>query len=234
MNPIQLQQNRRSFLHESSFGIGTLALGALLNRNLLAAQETDRWLGVARPTAFLPRCKHVIHLCMAGGPSHLETLDYKPRLAELDGQPMPKSMTEGQQIAQLQDQRDKLEFWDRSIRFDDAENRDRKLAIFCPTFKGLPTTFASFVQCTPIKSITIRLTRCSTQGPVTPGRPSMGSWLLYGLGAECDNLPGYVVLTSVGGGQSQRIASRQWHSGFLQPKPSGCRAAVAGRTRCCT
>ena len=58
-------------------------------------------------------------------------------------------------------------------------------------------------------------------GTSIPGRPSMGSWLLYGLGSECDNLPGYVVLTSVGGGQSQPIAARQWHSGFLPSRFQG-------------
>ncbi len=224
MNPIQLQQNRRSFLRQSSFGIGSLALGALLNRNLLAAnepQETDRWIGVARPTVFLPRCKRVIHLCMAGGPSHLETLDYKPRLAELDGQPMPKSMTEGQQIAQLQDQRDKLRIMGPQHPFRRCGKSGQEIGDILPHIQEIAddicivrSMHTDQINHDPAHTLL-------NTGTSIPGRPSMGSWLLYGLGAECDNLPGYVVLTSVGGGQSQPIASRQWHSGFLPSRFQG-------------
>ncbi len=221
MNPIQLQQNRRSFLHQSSFGIGTLALGALLNRNLLAAQETDPGSASPGATAFLPRCKGVIDLCMAGGPSHLETLDYKPRLAELDGQPMPKSMTEGQQISQLQDQRDKLEIMGRQHPFRRCGKSGQEIGDILAHIQRIAddicivrSMHTDQINHDPAHTLL-------NTGTSIPGRPSMGSWLLYGLGAECDNLPGYVVLTSVGGGQSQPIASRQWHSGFLPSRFQG-------------
>ena len=99
-------QARRSFLGRSMTGMGSLALGMLLKGKLNAhprPEFADDFF-----TGMPPKCKRVIHLCMAGGPSHLETLDYKAKLAELDGQPMPKSITEGQQIAQLQGQRNSL------------------------------------------------------------------------------------------------------------------------------
>ena len=94
--------NRRSFLSNASLGVGSLALTSLLGPGGLAMPARRASLGVINPLHLAPRAKRVIHLCMAGGPSHLETLDYKPKLAEMDGKPMPKSVTDGQPIAQLQ------------------------------------------------------------------------------------------------------------------------------------
>src|SRR4030095_3680657 len=92
--------NRRSFLTRSAYGLGGLALASLLGRT--PARGEERWAGVIHPTHFPIRAKRIIHLCMAGGPSHLETFDYKPQLKELHGQPFPESFTKGQQLAQLQ------------------------------------------------------------------------------------------------------------------------------------
>src|SRR3954447_872449 len=98
--------NRRTFLARSSTGIGTLALASLLDPKLLFAADRslgqDRWKGVVDPLHVAPRAKRIIYLYMAGGPSHLETLDYKPTLAKMAGKPMPESITRGQPIAQLQ------------------------------------------------------------------------------------------------------------------------------------
>ncbi|MED5381645.1 MAG: DUF1501 domain-containing protein, partial [Verrucomicrobiota bacterium] len=94
--------NRRSFLSNASLGVGSLALTSMLGPGGLAKPARRSSLGVINPLHLAPRAKRVIHLCMAGGPSHLETLDYKPKLAEMDGKPMPKSVTDGQPIAQLQ------------------------------------------------------------------------------------------------------------------------------------
>ena len=97
-------RKRRTFLGHSMSGFGGLALASLLGRgNAWSAtpQAIDSGiLGATRHSP--PKVKRVIHLCMAGGPSHLETFDYKPKLAEMDGQPMPDSFTAGQPIAQLQ------------------------------------------------------------------------------------------------------------------------------------
>ena len=87
--------NRRTFLKQSAYGVGGLALGALLGREA-QAQNSPTWRVAGG------RIKRVIHLCMAGGPSHLETFDWKPKLRELHGQPFPASFTKGQQLAQLQ------------------------------------------------------------------------------------------------------------------------------------
>ena len=104
---------RRAFLGRSGAGMGILALASLLKPELLEGAEggvasktaTDRWSGVVHPLDFPQRVKRVIYLYMAGGPSHLETLDFKPKLAQMHGQPMPESFTKGKPIAQLQGQK---------------------------------------------------------------------------------------------------------------------------------
>src|SRR5689334_23272517 len=95
---------RRAFLGRSGAGLGLAALASLFGRDAAASQDSDAgaWPGVVRPLHLAPKAKRVIYLYMAGGPSHLETLDYKPTLAKLHGQPMPESFTKGQPIAQLQ------------------------------------------------------------------------------------------------------------------------------------
>ena len=110
MHPLQqhqLQMARRTFLGRASLGLGSTALATLLNPDLLRGEtKTARpnAPGVANFPNFMPKAKRVIFLCMAGGPSHLETFDYKPKLNQLDGQAMPESFTRGQPIAQLQGQ----------------------------------------------------------------------------------------------------------------------------------
>src|ERR1700722_3490103 len=110
MNPferMQLLGTRRTFLRRTATGVGAIALGSLLKpMSALAAQKEaqQKWAGVVNPLHFAPKAKRIIFLCMAGGPSHLETFDNKPKLAELNGQPMPESYTKGQQVAQLQGQ----------------------------------------------------------------------------------------------------------------------------------
>src|SRR5256886_14742431 len=117
MNPVSefrqfalQQQTRRAFLGRASQGVGMLALASLIHPALLraataqAASKKDKWTGVVNPPHFPPKVRRIIWLSMAGGPSHLETFDPKPKLAEMHGKPMPESFTKGQQLAQLQGQ----------------------------------------------------------------------------------------------------------------------------------
>src|SRR5208282_4590331 len=100
------RQTRRAFLGRTSQGVGALALASLLHPALLAAAGgKNKWTGAAYPLDYPQKAKRVIWLTMAGGPSHLETFDPKPKLAQMDGQPMPESFTAGKQIAQLQGQK---------------------------------------------------------------------------------------------------------------------------------
>ena len=107
INSFQNELKRRTFLRHGVTGLGLVALNALLDPSLLSAAEAgadgDKTsLGAINPLHFAPKAKRIIYLYQAGGPSHLETFDYKPALAKLDGQAMPESFTKGQQLAQLQ------------------------------------------------------------------------------------------------------------------------------------
>jgi len=94
--------HRRTFLQHTATGLGMMAMSSLLSRANAQGQVDDKWSGIVRPLHRPARAKRVIYLYMAGGPSHLESFDYKPTLARMDGQPMPTSITRGQPIAQLQ------------------------------------------------------------------------------------------------------------------------------------
>ena len=106
LSQFQRDINRRTFLGRAAYGLGGIALASLLEPGLVgsarANEPSARWKGVVNPPHYPVRAKRVIHLCMAGGPSHLESFDYKPELKRLDGKPFPESFTKGQQLAQLQ------------------------------------------------------------------------------------------------------------------------------------
>ena len=165
------------------------------------------------------KAKRVIFLCMAGGPSHLETFDYKPQLDKLNGQPMPESFTKGQPIAQLQGQALKVQ--GHLTKFKKYGKSGQYISDFLTYHQKMAddiTVIRSMVteQINHDPAHTFMNT-----GTAISGRPSMGSWINYGLGSESQDLPGFVVLTSVGGRNPQPIASRQWASGFLPSEFQG-------------
>src|SRR5437868_10994105 len=213
---------RRAFLGRTGSGMGMLALASLLDPAFLSAgsQEADKWRGAVHPPHFPPRAKRVIYLCMAGGPSHLETLDYKPKLAEMHGKPMPESFTKGQPIAQLQGQ--KLNCFGPQYEFKRFGKGGTEICSLFPHFGAMADDLCV------IRSMTTEAINHDpahtfmNTGTTISGRPSMGSWITYGLGSDAEDLPGFVVLTSAGrGGQMQPIASRQWGAGFLPSRFQG-------------
>jgi hypothetical protein len=150
----------------------------------------------------------------------LETFDPKPKLAAMHGQPMPESFTAGKQIAQLQGQ--KLLCYGPQLGF----KRFGKSGIeLCELFEhiGSVSDQICFVRSMTTEAINHDPAHMFINtGSQIAGRPSMGSWLTYGLGTESEDLPGFVVLTSLGrGGQNQPIAARQWASGFLPSRFQG-------------
>ena len=210
---------RRSFLGRASTGIGSMALASLLNPgDLLAGDARD--LGALGMTHHAPKAKRIIHLYMAGGPSHLETFDYKPKLGEMAGQPMPESFTKGQPIAQLQGA--KLTCFPPQHAFKRCGKNGVEMAEIFPKLGAISDEI-----CIVRSLVTEQINHDPAHtfmntGTSISGRPSMGSWLWYGLGADSENLPGFVVLTSSGrGGQNQPIATRQWSSGFIPSKYQG-------------
>ena len=216
---------RRQFLGRAALGLGATALGSLLGTTAQAASQPS-WQGALPGLHFKPRAKRVIFLCMAGGPSHLETFDYKPELAKHDGAPMPESFTKGQPIAQLQGQQ--LKVLGPQHKFNRYGQSGQEIS---EIFPNISTIADDMCIIRSMKTEQINHDPAHTfmnTGTSIPGRPSMGSWLLYGLGSETENLPGFVVLTSQGGGQNQPIAARQWHSGFLPSKYQGVKFQSKG------
>jgi len=220
--------SRRAFLGRSSTGIGTAALASLLHGTLGRAQAAETaGGGVVSPLHHQPRAKRVIFLCQAGGPTHLETFQNKPKLAAMDGQPMPESYTKGQPIAQLQGK--KLTCLAPQHPFQKYGDSGQEIATIFPEIGSIADDICIVNS---LRTEQINHDPAHTfmnTGTSIPGRPSMGSWLWYGLGSESDNLPGFVVMTSVGkAGQAQPIAARQWHSGFLPSRYQGVEFRSAG------
>jgi hypothetical protein len=228
---LRQQQTRRTFLGRTAQGVGKVALASLLNPFLFSAAASataqEKYRGVVNPFHYPPKARRVIWLSMAGGPSHLETFDPKPKLAELSGQPFPESITKGKQIAQLQGQ--KLVCFGPQHKFAKfGKNRTELCELF-------PQIGSVIDEICLIRSMTTEAINHDpahmfmNTGSQIAGRPSMGSWAVYGLGAEAEDLPGFVVLTSLGrGGQNQPIAARQWSSGFLPSKFQGVNLRAKG------
>lgn len=222
-----LRITRRHFLGRAATGIGSVALASLLNPRLLAEPEkSDAWRGVVSPRHVAPRAKRVIHLVMSGGPSHLETFDYKPRLGELNGQPMPESFTKGQPIAQLQGA--ELKCLAPQHQFVRCGKSGQEISEILPHIASIADEICIIRSMQTEQINHDPANTFMNTGTSISGRPSMGSWVLYGLGCETENLPGFVVLTSAGGGQNQPIAARQWHSGFLPSKFQGVKLHSVG------
>jgi hypothetical protein len=212
------QQTRRAFLGRTAQGVGKLALASLLNPLIIRAAAKTK--GVIDPLHYPQKAKRIIWMSMAGGPSHLETFDYKPKLAEMHGQPFPESITKGKQIAQLQGQ--KLVCFAPQLKFAKFGKNQTEI---CELFPHIGSVID---QICLVRSMTTEAINHDpahmfmNTGSQIAGRPSMGAWTVYGLGSESEDLPGFVVLTSLGkGGQNQPIAARQWASGFLPSKFQG-------------
>ncbi len=217
-------QNRRSFLSQAGIGFGSAALTGLMARDIAN--------GAVSPSGDKPyltgkgKVKRVIFLCMAGGPSHLETFDYKPQLDELNGKPMPESFTKGQPIAQLQGQQLKVQ--GHLTKFGKYGKNGQVISDFLPFHQKMADDI-----CIVNSMVTEQINHDPAHtfmntGTAISGRPSMGSWINYGLGSEADDLPGFVVMTSVGGRNPQPIASRQWSAGFLPSRYQGVEFNSAG------
>lgn len=218
--------SRRAFLHRSAQGLGAAALASLSGGATSALGAEGQWRGVLKQRHRPARTRAVIHLCMAGGPSHLETFDYKPALAKLHGQAMPESYTQGKPIAQLQGK--ELKVLGPQHPFRRHGQSGLYVSDALPHMAGiademcvLKSVFTEQINHDPAHTF-------FNAGTILPGRPSMGAWMNYAIGSEAEDLPGYVVMTSVGGGPGQPIASRQWGAGFLPSRFQGVKFNSSG------
>jgi hypothetical protein len=209
---------RRHFFHDCALGIGSLALGCLLNEGASAAPvKIDPANPLApRPPHFKAKAKNVIYLFMAGGPSQLELFDDKPKLRELHGQPPPKSLLEGRRFAFLKGNETLL---GSKRKFDRVGKCGMTLSELLPNIRQIADE-ACWVRG--------MVTDVFNHGPAklfmntgfqAPGRPAMGAWATYGLGSESRDLPGFVVLQS--GPRGPRAGAALWSSGFLPTSYQG-------------
>src|SRR5437763_1552883 len=207
---------RRSFLKATGIGLGSVALDALLSRDLAAA---EKYRGLPGFPHHKPKAKRVIFLYMSGGPSHLETFDYKSALDKLDGQPMPESFTTGQPIAQLQGQ--KLKVQGHLTKFKKHGTSGQWVSDFLPSHAKVIGDIAVIRSMVTDQINHDPAHTMMNTGTAISGRPSMGSWVTYGLGSEAESLPGFVVLTSFAGRNPQPISQRMWGNGFLPGRFQG-------------
>ncbi len=228
----QIAESRRTFLGRGLRGAGGLSLGAAALGSLLgdegygAKRQLERYAGLKGFPHHAPKAKRVIFLCMAGGPSHLETFDYKPKLAEMDGKPMPTSYTKGQPIAQLQGA--KLRCLGPQTKFRRHGKSGQLISDFMPHTAEIADEIAILKSLVTEQINHDPAHTFMNTGTAISGRPSMGSWVNYGLGSEGQDLPGFVVLTSRGGRNPQPIASRQWAAGQLPSRFQGVEFSSTG------
>lgn len=228
-NDLRTSLNRRTFLGGAGLGLGTAALSSLLNTDLsrgLAADPRGTSIDSSLLSHIAPRAKRVIFLYMSGGPSHLETFDYKPQLEMLDGKPMPLSFTQGQPIAQLQGQ--ELKCLRPLFKFARHGQSGQEISDILPHTATIADDIAIVRSMQTDQINHDPAHTVMNTGTSISGRPSMGAWITYGLGSECQSLPGFVVFTSEGGRNPQPIASRQWGAGFLPPRHQGVQFFTPG------
>ncbi|MDB6139878.1 MAG: hypothetical protein JWO94_2950 [Verrucomicrobiaceae bacterium] len=212
---ISAQYNRRTFLNRAGMGLGGIALNEMLAN---ASPSADR--GVLGSSHFAPKAKRVIYLFMSGGPSHLDLLDYKPLLNRRHGEQLPDSVRGGQRLTGMSGNQSSIPMVGSPFKFAQHGKSGAWMS------ELLPHTAGVVDELCVVKSM---FTESINHGPgVTffqtgsqiAGRPSMGSWLSYGLGQENANLPSFVVLITKGKG-GQPLGSHLWGSGFLPTKHQG-------------
>jgi uncharacterized protein (DUF1501 family) len=218
---MQLDHTRRSFLTQSAYGLGGMAFANLVSNSDAALRGA-----LTKPHAPV-KAKRVIFLCMAGGPSHLETFDWKPELKKLDNKPFPESFTKGQQLAQLQGA--ELKARGAVYGFKKFGQSGQEICELFPHIGSLADDLC-IVRSMQTEQINHDTAHAfMNTGSIIKGRPSMGSWLSYGLGCETSDLPGFVVLTSAGRTGQQPVSARQWSSGVLPSKYQGIQLQSKGQ-----
>ncbi len=214
-----LNMNRRRFLSRLGVGVGSVALGSLMIPDLFGSKEKDAL--VAGLPHFAPKAKRIIYLFQNGAPSQLDLFDYKPKLIEMFGEDLPASIRMGQRLTGMTANQAKFPLAPSAFKFDQYGQSRAWIS------ELLPHTASVVDELCIIKSMYTEainhdpaLTFFQT-GAQVGNRPSMGSWLSYGLGSENKNLPAFCVLLSRGKGNGQGVYSKLWSNGFLDSVHQG-------------
>ena len=222
-------ETRRHFLKQCTTGLGAIALGSLMGcGSSSASQGLEKLAGLgnplqAKPPMFPATAKRVIYLHMAGAPSQLELFDYKPDLYKLDGQDCPPSLLEGKRFAFIQGVPKMLgPLYDFKQYGESRAWVSDRLPHFSKVVDDV--TFLKAMHTDQFNHAPAQL--LFHTGSPRLGRPSMGSWVTYGLGSENENLPGFVVLVS--GGKTPSAGKSVWGSGFLPSVYQGVQCRSQG------
>lgn len=210
---------RRHFFSRCGMGLGGIALASMLNRpSSFAATSSATPPSPGRILHHVPRAKNVIYLFMAGGPSQLELFDYKPKLIELNNQPIPQSFIEGKRFAFMDSSHGTKLLGTRRTFKQHGKSGAWVSDLFPHTAQVVDDiSIVKSCQATLFNHAPAKLFMNTGSGQF--GRPSMGSWVNYGLGSEANDLPGFVVLQS--GPRGPRGGAVNWGSGFLPTTHQG-------------
>jgi hypothetical protein len=230
MNPIAqrvVQLNRRQLLAHATRPIGAAALASLMGTLpttsglAMAPRSADQQGGLASLPHFAPKAKRVIYLFMAGGPSHIDTFDYHPKINEYDGIELPKSIRGDQRITTMTSGQSSFPVVAPKFKFQRYGQHGTWVSEVFQHIGGVADEIAIIKS---VHSEAINhdpaITFINT-GSQQPGKASLGSWVSYGLGSPNRNLPSFMVMISHGPGNRQALYSRLWGSGFLPTKHQG-------------
>ena len=214
---LKYNSTRRHFLSRTSLGVGTAALASLLKPGLVfgaPAPDPGRQ-GVLRKLHFTPKVRRIIYLFQSGGPSHLDLFDYKPTLESMNGEQLPESIRRGQRLTGMTAYQKSFPLAGSHFRFA-AHGKSRRMVSELLPHTAQIVDELCFINSMYTEAINHdpAITFFQT-GSQQTGRPSIGSWLSYGLGSENDNLPTFCVLLSRSNEFDQPLYSRLWGNGFL-------------------
>jgi hypothetical protein len=225
---VRQMNTRRHFIKESAMGLGALALGSLFGSCGSKSSQSSALFDPAHPLMpkippFAGKAKSVIYLHMAGAPSQLELFDYKPELLKMDGQNCPQSLLEGKRFAFI---RGVPKMLGPQAKFSQHGQSGAWISEHMPHLASIADE-VSFLKAVTTDQFNHAPAQLMVHtGSARLGRPSLGSWVTYGLGTENQNLPGFVVLTS--GGQNPDAGKSVWGSGFLPSVYQGVQCRSEG------
>ncbi len=212
--------SRRDFFKQSAMGIGGMALGSLLNPTSSFGNTPDPMNGILGQPHFPAKAKRVIYLFMSGGPSQIESFDYKPELIKRVGQEIPESLQKTQRNSGMVSAQSSFPLVGSPYQFKQHGKSGIWMSDQLPYLAEVADDLC-VVKSMYTEAINHEPAVMFVQtGSQISGRPSIGSWINYGLGTDNENLPAFVVMISKGGG-AQPLSANAWGSGFLPSQHQG-------------
>ena len=223
-------QNRRQFFQGAGLKMGGIALAQLLGQRAVAKAAPAAQMHPAMPGLphFVPKAKNLIYLHMNGAPSQIDLFDHKPRLTDYFDQELPASVRNNQRITTMTSGQKRFPVAPSKFKFKRCGESGIEMSELVPHMHSIADDIAMIRS---VHTDAINHDPACTfvmTGSEVPGKPSLGSWLSYGLGSENQNLPAFVVFTPTVKNPSQALFTRMWTSGFLPSKFDGVKLRGSG------